>query len=1104
MAFPEDPLGTIVEMQVGGVWTDITQYAQLGDIITHQRGQTAEGSAVDPASCTLTLKSPDGLFSPRNPRSPLYGLIGRNTPMRVSVLAGTQRLVVPGDQLSRATTPSATALNVAGSLDVRVDVQLTNWGTGEAFELCAKHLVTGNQRSWLMFVENGFLTLRISTNGSNFVQFGSTLPIPVTPSGRIALRSTYDSTTGQFSHYTAPTIAGPWTQLGITSTGSAATIFASTAPVTVGDIETVTAFQPPAGSYYGFEMRSGIGGTIVAKADFTAQAVGATSFVDTVGLTWTLAGGAAISTKRTRFSGEYSDWPPRWGRTGHLIRVEGEGAGILRRLNQGKKALQSTLRRRIPSDSTLLAYWPMEDDSEATQAYSPMTGVKPMKLTNFAMASDDTFSGSAPLPVVAVGATLSAEVPAPASGTGPWQVEMVYRIPTAPGALATFFEVQTTGTAVRYTVQVQTDNVQIKAYDNDGTQLFFINSGSGSSPSFFGSENRVRLFARQSGGSVLVDIAWLSVSASGVFQSTSFTGTVGRVRRVSSSFGAGMEGTTIGHLSVFQADNTKVMDGADDGYLGETAAARLRRLAVEEGVPVRVAGVQGTTARMGPQRPAILLEQLEQCADADSGILVEDRERLGLLYRARTTLYNQVPVLTLSYNAPGLGALEPVDDDAIVRNDVTAARTGGSSARAELTTGALSTQDPPNGVGRYDTSVELNLYSDDQTEPMAAWLMHLGTWDEARYPTIRIRLHRNPALIPVILDLIEGDTLRLTDLPDWLPPGPVDLMVQGYTERIGVRTWEIDLVCVPAGPWRVAVVGDTVLGKADTEGSVLTTSATATDTSLLVRTTTGPQWTQDPTQFPFDVLVGGERMTATAIANEYRDAFGRSVSGGWGTADSGQAWGSAGGTVGTDYTVGSGVAAHVLTTTNASRRSSLPYAFPDVDVYVSLTTSATATGGSLYGGPVGRYVDADNLYMTRIEFTTGNAILIDLRKRVATVESSIGTYTTSLTHAAGTYVRCRLQIAGSAVRTKVWLASAPEPPEWHVDVVDTSVTTSNFVGTRSISAAANSNSSPQVRYDDLLVLNVQRFTVTRSVNGIVKAQAAGEALRLAQPATSAL
>jgi hypothetical protein len=1241
MVFPQDPLGTEVEFQIGGVWTDVTQHAQLGDIITHSRGRTGEGSGVDPASCSLTLRSPDGLYSPRNPRSPYYGLIGRNTPMRVSVNAGTQRLVVPGDQLSRATTPTATALNVAGSLDVRVDVQLSNWGTGEDFELCAKHLVTGNQRSWIMFVEDGLLVLRISTNGINGPQFGSTLPIPVTPSGRIALRSTYNSATGAFSHYTAPTIAGPWTRLGVTSSGSAATIFASTASVTVGDVETVTAFQPPAGSYYAFEMRSGIDGTVVASVDFTAQTVGASSFVDATGLTWTLAGGAAITKNRVRFWGEYSDWPPRWGRTKHLIKVEGEGAGILRRLNQGKKELQSTLRRRIPSDATLLAYWPMEDDKEATQAYSPIAGVKPMKLTAFDMAADESFSGSAPLPVVQVGAMLSADVPAPVSGTGPWQVEMVYRIPTAPGALATFFEVASTGTAVRWMVQVQTNNVQVKAFDVNDTQLMFINSTAGTTPNFFGNENRVRLFARQNGGDVQVDIGWVAVTGTGVFQSSSFTGTVGRVRNVSSAFGTGMDGTTIGHLAVFQATNTTIMDGADDGYLGETAAARLRRLAVEESVPVTVTGVQGTTARMGPQRPAILLEQLEQCAEADGGFLIEDRERLGLRYRARTTLYNQAPALTLSYGTKGLGALEPVDDDSTVRNDRTVQRTGGSSARAELTTGPLSTQNPPLGVGRYDDSVELNLYSDDQPEPMAWWLLHTGTWDEARYPRITLRLHRNPALIDAILGLTEGDLIRLTDLPDFLPPGPVDLMVLGYTERIGVRTWEIDLVCAPAGPWRVAELavvedfedtsyeitwadagtlpwlrtsaqahtgswslrsgaithnqtsdmvvtvptgqtelrfwywtsseasgagfeGDRLLVyvdstqvlraqgttpwtqaivpvtgartvtfryvkdnsasagsdfvaidnvsftgrapcRADTAGSALLAAATATDSTLTVATTVGPQWTTAPVQLPVDMKMGGETLRVPAISSWALDTFTRTVSGGWGTADTGQLWSVVGGTVGTDFAVGSGYGSHVLTTVNASRRCGVDFLWPDIDMYVNVTTSATATGGSLYGGPVARYIDADNLYMVRIEFTTANAVLIDVRKRVAATETSIGTATTPITHVAGTFVRCRLQVTGSLICTKVWAASLPEPPEWQVIVTDTSLTTANFVGARSIAAAGNTNVSPAIRYDGFEVINPQRMTgVLRSRNGIAKAHAIGAAISLAEPAYAAL
>jgi hypothetical protein len=851
MAFPEDPLGTQVEFQIGGVWTDVTQHAQLRDLITHKRGRTGEGQAVDPASCSLTLRSPDGLYSWRNPRSPYFGKLGPNTPMRVSVHTGDRYLWLPDTAGNGASTPDVAALDIVGDLDIRIDCTLDRWpATSVLRELCSKYGVTGNQRSWALFTSTaGKITFRWTTDGTTIQQHDSTAPLPVQPGGRLALRVTLDVDNGASGHtityYTAPTIAGPWTQLGTPVVNPGTTsVFSSTAPVIVGDTVEL-GFERPAGRVHAFELRSGINGTPVANPDFSLPAAAATSFVDAAGRTWTPAGGAEITNRQVRFSGEYSDWPARWSAGGHLILVEGEGAGILRRLNQGKKLLQSTLRRRIPSDSTLIAYWPMEDDTAATQAYSPTPGVSPMKLTNFDMASDDSLGGSSALPVVQPGATLSASVPPPATGTGPWHVELVNFIPAAPVAQAVLYEIVCSGTGNRYRVRVQTNNVQLQVLDADDNQLLLTSTGAGSVPSFFGNWNRVRIFARQNGANVDVDLGWLNAanSSGGHFHTGSFAGTVGRVTSIRSSFGAGLEGTAIGHLAVFQANNTAVFNDADNGFGGELAAARLTRLAAEESLSLVITGDPADTAAMGAQRPATLLEQLEQCEQADGGILIEDRSRLGLRYRTRASLYNQTPKLTLSYGSKGLGALEPVDDDSNLRNDVTVERVGGSSGRAELTSGRLSVLDPPNGVGRYDDSITLNLHTDDQTEPMAHWLMHLGTVDEARYPVLTIRLHRAPELIPTVLDMTEGDLIRIVDLPDFLPPGPVDLIVQGLDpERIGVRTWEVSFVCAPGSPWRVGVVEDPVLGRVDTDGSQLVAAVDEDDTALTVRATDGIPW----------------------------------------------------------------------------------------------------------------------------------------------------------------------------------------------------------------------------------------------------------------------
>ncbi|MFE6408145.1 hypothetical protein ACFVOR_14565 [Streptomyces sp. NPDC057837] len=851
MAFPEDPLGTRVEFQIGGLWTDVTQHAQLRDIITHKRGRTGEGQAVDPASCSLTLRSPDGLYSWRNPRSPYFGLLGPNTPMRVSIHTGDRYLWLPDTAGNGASTPDVAALDIIGDIDIRIDCTLDQWaGSSNMRELCSKYAVAGNQRSWALFTwTDGRLVLRWTTDGTTIQQHLSTAPVDVLPGGRLAVRVTLDVDNGAGGHmitfYTAPTMAGPWSQLGAPVVNAGTTsVFSSSAPVAVGDLVDL-GFERPAGRIHGFELRSSINGTVVAAPDFSLPAAGTVPFVDAAGRTWTPAGGAEITNRQIRFSGEYSDWPASWSGGGHLILVEGEGAGILRRLNQGKKLLQSTLRRRIPSEPTLLAYWPMEDDSAATQAYSPLPGVAPMKLKAFDMAADDSLGGSSALPVVQPGATLSATVPPPASGTGPWHVELVNLIPAAPVANTVLYEIVCSGTGNRYRVRVATNLVQLQVVDADDNQLLLVFSTAGSSPSFFGNWNRVRVFARQNGANVDVDLGWLNAAASsgGHFLTGSFAGTVGRVTSIRSSFGAGLDGTAIGHLSVFQATNVATFNDAENGFAGENAAARLTRLAAEESLPLVISGNPAETAAMGAQRPATLLEQLEQCEQADGGILIEDRSRLGLRYRTRASLYNQTPKLVLSYGSRGLGALEPVDDDATLRNDVTVERVGGSSGRAELTSGRLSVLDPPNGVGRYDDSVTINFHTDDQTEPMAHWLMHLGTVDEARYPVVTIRLHRAPELIPTVLGMAEGDLIRITDLPPFLPPGPVDLIVQGVdAERIGVRTWEIDFVCAPGSPWRVGVVDDPVLGRVDTDGSQLAAAADEDDTALTVRAMDGITW----------------------------------------------------------------------------------------------------------------------------------------------------------------------------------------------------------------------------------------------------------------------
>ncbi|MER5213707.1 hypothetical protein ABT063_24825 [Streptomyces sp. NPDC002838] len=838
------------ELQIGGAWVDATGKILKRQALTHRRGRQDQRDRVDPSTLRPLLNNTDGRFSPDNPNGEYYGKFGRNTPFRLSVRAGSPALEVLGNFGDNASTPDHASLDVTGDLDVRFDATLTTWaGESNLRELCGKYLVTGDQRSWVLFVwTNSTVVFRWSADGVNVTQYLSTEPIALTPSGRLAIRVTLDIDNGSGGHtatfYTAPTIAGPWTQLGAPVTGAGTTsVFASTADVNVGDVAAL-GFEGPAGRVHAFELRNGIDGTLVASPDFTAQAVGATSFVDSAGRTWTVNGAASITNRRTRLSHELAAYPTEWHPSGAHAWVDAQTAGILRRLRRGEHALDSTLRRRIPSFSPL-AYWPCEEGENATQAYSPIAGVSPLSLAPANWAADDSLASSNPLPTInsstSTPCLMNGRVPTPATALTAWHVQWVYRINTGPAVRRTFMRILGTGTIAEWYIQSGTDGTTILGKDADGTTL--VSQGIATSTDLFGQWVRAEFKATQNGGNVDWNITWTDVGGTAGTFGTSFAGTVGRPTEVASppnGFSSDLDGMAIGHISVWPSNSTAAYDGAIDAWTGETAGERMQRLADEETLPLTVSGVVAEQTLVGPQRPDAVLNLLEEAAEADGGILYEDREQPALRYRDRAGMYNQTPALVLDYNAPGLAPpLKPTGDDDATENDVTVTRVGGSSGRAFLEEGAMSVQAPPNGVGTgYDSSYPLNLHSDDQTEPHAYWRMHLGTYEGRRYPQVHVMVHQAPALADQILAVDVGDKIVIKNPPLWVAPGDIELIVQGYEETFNEFAWDITFNCTPGSPWNVAAVADPTLARVDANpgGSTLAAAATSSATELLVHT----------------------------------------------------------------------------------------------------------------------------------------------------------------------------------------------------------------------------------------------------------------------------
>ncbi|WP_431897934.1 hypothetical protein [Nonomuraea sp. bgisy101] len=876
MAFPQTPLPLTVELNVG-TWTNITTLGHVyrRDQVDITRGRSDESGQVDRSTLTATINNRDGRYSPRNPTGPHYGLLGRNTPIRASLAGSSSYLALDGTTLMRITTPDHASLDITGDIDIRVDCTLGNWRSSQ--DLAGKYDIVGNQRSWAFYLyadNSGKLGYTWSATGTATTTVLSTKPAPAPGSGRQAVRITHDVNNGAGGNtvvfYTAPTMAGPWTQLGDpVVTAGTTSIFSSSAELELGDNGNLT-HPALTGQVHAFELRNGIGGSPVANPDFSIQTPGASSFVDAAGRTWTVQVGATISNRRWRFHGEIASLPQRWDTTGTDVYVPIEAAGIMRRLGTGTRVDGSVMYRAILRDTFgLVAYWPFEDEQGSQQAASALATHQGMAYIGSPEFGD--YSGfDCSLPIMTLnGGSFTGAAPTYTVGVDT-QIRWLMHVPAAGAednqAVLTFY---CTGSARRWECHYGTGGtLGLRAYDSSGTLLF----DSGDVAFGCNGKNlRVSVQLTESGGGIDWTLLTLEPGASSGLQTggTLASNTVGRVGQLIVSPNGGITGISFGHLSVQNFISSLFDLGAQlNAWKGERAGRRIERLCREEAVTFRALGDLDTSTRMGVQVPGGFLDLLRGCADADGGMLYEPREVLGIGYRTRESLYNQTARVALDYDSAHLAdSLDPTDDDQLTRNDVTVTREGGSSARVVQETGAMSVLAPPSGVGRYDVSETINVQYDLDLFDQAGWRLHTGTVDEARYPQISVDLSRSQiagsATLTDSLRLMEiGDRLTVTDPPSWMPPEQISQIVQGYTEVLANFEHKLVINCSPESPYQVAVYDGAA--RYGPHSTVTNEALDTTETGVDITTPTGPLWSTTSTGY--DVMIGGERMTVTAVS----------------------------------------------------------------------------------------------------------------------------------------------------------------------------------------------------------------------------------------------
>lgn len=877
MTFPNSVLALNTELYVNGAWTDITSYVYARDGIKIQRGRANEASSIEPATMSITLNNRSGRFSPRNPTSPYYGYIGRNTPIRQSVI-GSSYLQInqdTGDTVTPTylTTPDTAALDVSPNIDIRFYADLSSWRA--RMDLVSKWGASGQQSYGLYLKPDGALVFLRTTDGSTLASATSTVPVPVVR-GRLAVRVTFEGNDGagnrKYTFYTASSLSGPWTQLGdVNSIAGTSTIFNSTAPLVILDnVNEAFAATLIRGKVYGVQVYSGVAGTLVANADFTVLTHGATSFVDSTGKTWTVVGDLSISTRDIRFSGEVTSWPQSWDVSGNDIYTPITCAGILRRLGQGSAPIASTLRSAIPDVPSLLAYWPCED-AGGTQLYSAIAGAPPIVvLGDSALASDSSFACSLPIPTMNTASWVATVLPY--TGTGTIQVRFLIHVPAAATDGAVILRLACSGTAARWDVVYKTTSggsLQVLQYDAGDTTANYTSGVLGFNMD--GEKRQAEFQAVQNGSNIDWQITTNTVDGSAGFAGASVSSrTVGIVNKMTFGATKNLGDIAIGHIYV-QSVDTSIYDVTDqlDAYNGEVAGRRIQRLCQEQNVPIEGQGDLDDTVQMGPQVPNTLIALLQECVDVDMGILYEPQDRVGLGYTPRSALVGQAASLTVNYTSAYLDVFTPTEDDQLIRNDIIATRIDGSSARATDSTSTLSVNAPPLGVGPYQDALTLNVYADTQLGDQAGWRLRLGTIDEPRYPGLGFKLANPRVYVAISSSLREleiGSRLIVTNPPTGLPPDDISQLIQGIQETLNGFEWSLVYNCSPSAPYDD--VGyyysiSTPVARYTSDGSTVNTGFNTTATSISIATASGPLWTH--VDGDYDVVIAGERMTVTNV-----------------------------------------------------------------------------------------------------------------------------------------------------------------------------------------------------------------------------------------------
>jgi hypothetical protein len=616
------------------------------------------------------------------------------------------------------------------------------------------------------------------------------------------------------------------------------------------------------------------------------------------------------------YQGNAVGFTPNWDTSGQWATVTLTASGWLRQLNQGTPFPQSSMYLGTIADSTVQAYWPLEEGQNSTvagaaiggadgvfRAYHPGSNTWTNGANPGSFASYSNVASSAPMLTMGSGGGLILTA-ASTIGTTATCTSMIIGNPTSQsGANGCLFSVYTpNGAAIKRWDVFYGCDTSSGADFAGALSLYGVSTASAGIP--YGAtvvavanitfdliqntDYEIGLSLSQSGATTTYNLRVYQLGSS---PSTShYSSTVGgnsngaQVNQVIiGTFAAG--NVPFGHVIIRNAIPT---NGSDDAWINAHAAeagtTRLTRLADASNIPITINTDSATETSTNPvdtvgfQFYDSLSNLLREVETTCLGALY-DGLGIGLTYVTRLLRESQQPLLTLDASSGVLVMpFAPVYDDQHVINQAAVSQRTGATVTYDDTASQAA-------IGVFSTSTTIN-----QSQPTISDLDNYARWQvrgsvltegDYRYPSWTFDLTKDPSLIADWLACFPACRVDVTNIDtarSQHPAGTIRNVLQGWHETISQHRWVVQANTSSYEPWKIITLAAATGSTEDTVGryepdsdtaSTVNTSAAVGATSLSVAFT-GTRWvttadTGGSDNFPLTVDINGYPVTVSNI-----------------------------------------------------------------------------------------------------------------------------------------------------------------------------------------------------------------------------------------------